>query len=72
VVVLDLAKNEELTFTLVTSEETDAAKGKISTGSPIGRALLGKDVGDVVKIQIPGGTREMEVIKLTTIHDLGS
>ncbi|MGC9970950.1 MAG: transcription elongation factor GreA [Bryobacteraceae bacterium] len=72
VVVLDLAKNEELTFTLVTSEGSDAAKGKISTGSPIGRALLGKEVGDVVKIQIPGGTREMEVIKLTTIHDLGS
>jgi transcription elongation factor GreA len=70
VVVLDLAKNEQLTFTLVTSEGSDAAKGKISTGSPIGRALLGKEVGDVVKILIPGGTREMEVIKLTTIHDL--
>ena len=72
VVVLDLAKNEEITYTLVTSEETDAAKGKISTGSPIGRGLLGKGVGDVVKIQIPGGVREMEVVKLTTIHDLGS
>jgi transcription elongation GreA/GreB family factor len=33
---------------------------------------LGKEVGDVVKIQIPGGMREMEVVKLTTIHDLGS
>ncbi|MGA2325322.1 MAG: transcription elongation factor GreA [Bryobacteraceae bacterium] len=72
VVVLDLDKNEEITYTLVTSEETDAAKGKISTGSPIGRGLLGKKVGDVVKIQIPGGVREMEVVKLTTIHDLGS
>jgi transcription elongation factor GreA len=72
VVVLDLDKNEEITYTLVTSEETDAAKGKISTGSPIGRGLLGKEVGDVVKIQIPGGVREMEVVKLTTIHDLGS
>jgi transcription elongation factor GreA len=72
VVVLDLSKNEEITYRLVTSEETDVAKGKISTGSPIGRGLLGKEVGDVVKIQIPGGVREMEVIKLTTIHDLES
>ncbi len=72
VVVLDLIKNEEITYRLVTSEETDVAQGKISTGSPIGRGLLGKEVGDVVKIQIPGGVREMEVIKLTTIHDLES
>jgi transcription elongation factor GreA len=70
VVVLDLAKNEEITYTLVTSEESDVAKGRISTGSPIGRGLLGKEVGDVVKIQIPGGVRELEVVKLTTIHDL--
>jgi transcription elongation factor GreA len=72
VVVMDLTKNEEITYTLVTSEEADVAKGRISTGSPIGRGLLGKEVGDVVKIQIPGGMREMEVVKLTTIHDLGS
>ena len=50
----------------------DVAKGLISTSSPIGRGLLGKIVGDTVKIQIPGGVREMEVIKLTTIHDSGS
>ena len=36
------------------------------------RGLLGKEVGDVVKIQIPGGTREMEILKLKTIHDLES
>lgn len=70
VVVLDLAKNEEITYRLVTSEESDVANGKISTGSPIGRGLLGKEVGDVVKIQIPGGIRELEIVKLTTIHDL--
>ncbi|HOK45316.1 MAG TPA: transcription elongation factor GreA [Bryobacteraceae bacterium] len=72
VVVLDLAKNEEITYRLVTSEESDVAQGKISTGSPIGRGLLGKEVGDVVKIQIPGGIRELEILKLTTIHDLES
>ena len=72
VVVFDLNKDEELTYSLVTTEETDVAKGKISTSSPIGRGLLGKRVGDTVKIQIPGGVREMEVIRLTTIHDLAA
>lgn len=69
VVVLDVTKDEELTYNLVTSEETDVANGKISTSSPIGRGLLGKRVGDTVKIQIPGGLREMEILSLTTIHD---
>ena len=69
VVVLDLNKDEEVTYSLVTSEETDVASGKISTSSPIGRGLLGKRVGDTVKIQIPDGVREMEILSLTTIHD---
>src|SRR5438270_410336 len=72
VVVLDLKKDEELTYNLVTSEETDVVNGRISTSSPIGRGLLGKRVGDTVKIQIPDGLREMEILKLTTIHDLTS
>jgi transcription elongation factor GreA len=54
----------------VTSEEADLATGKISTSSPIGKGLLGKQVGDTVRIQIPDGVREMEVVSLTTIHDL--
>src|SRR5437870_3569281 len=70
--VLDLTKDEKIRYKLVTSEDVDVAKGLISTSSPIGRGLLGKVVGDTVKIQIPGGVREMEVIKLTTIHDSGS
>src|SRR5512140_2683955 len=53
VVVLDLQKDQEITFRLVTSEEADAATGKISTASPIGRSLLGKAVGDTVKANIP-------------------
>jgi transcription elongation factor GreA len=72
VVVLDTGKDERITFRLVTSEAADVSKGLISTNSPIGRGLLGKEVGDVVKIQIPGGTREMEILELTTIHDAGS
>jgi transcription elongation factor GreA len=67
--VLDLDKDEEITYKLVTSEEADVANGCISTTSPIGRALLGKQVGDTVKFQIPGGVRELEIVQLLTIHD---
>lgn len=70
VVVFDVKKDEECTYNLVTSEEADVSKGKISTSSPIGRGLLGKRVGDTVKIQIPDGIREMEILSLTTIHEL--
>jgi transcription elongation factor GreA len=69
VVLLDIGKDEEITYNLVTSEEADAANGRISTTSPIGRGLVGKEVGDVVKVQIPGGMREFEILKFTTIHD---
>ncbi len=69
VVVLDVARDEEITYNLVTSEEADAKNGKISTTSPIGRALLGKEVGDMAKVQSPGGVKELEILKLTTIHD---
>jgi len=69
VVVLDTNKDEEVTFKLVTSEEADVAKGLISTSSPIGKGLVGKKVGDSVKVQIPGGVRELEILSLTTIHD---
>ena len=70
VVVLDVKRDEEITYNLVTSEEADAANGKISTTSPIGRALLGKEVGDEVKVTSPGGVKDLEILKLTTIHDV--
>jgi len=69
VVVLDVKRDEEFTYNLVTSEEADATNGKISTTSPIGRALLGKEVGDEVKVNSPGGLKTLEILKLTTIHD---
>ncbi|HET7102903.1 MAG TPA: transcription elongation factor GreA [Terracidiphilus sp.] len=69
VVVYDATKEEELVYRLVTSEESDVAKGLISTTSPIGRGLVGKRVGDVAVIHTPNGKRELEVLKLTTIHD---
>jgi transcription elongation factor GreA len=70
VVVLDTKREEEMTYNLVTTEEADAANGKVSTTSPIGRALLGKEVGDSVKVQSPGGVKELDILKLTTIHDV--
>jgi transcription elongation factor GreA len=69
VLVLDVTKDEEITYKLVASEESDVANGLISTSSPIGKGLLGKKVGDEVTITIPGGQRTMEVLELKTIHD---
>ena len=70
VVVLDIRSSTEITYYLVTSEEADAPQGKISTASPIGKSLLGKEVGDTVKMMAPGGTKELEILQLQTIHEL--
>src|ERR1700719_2445920 len=67
--VFDNMKNEEMQYKLVTSEESDVATGKISTTSPIGRALLNKKVGDEVIVVSPNGKRELEILSLSTIHD---
>ena len=67
--VFDNTKNAEVEYKLVTSEESDVATGKISTSSPIGRALLNKKVGDTATFVTPNGAREMEILKLSTIHD---
>ncbi|HEV2199865.1 MAG TPA: transcription elongation factor GreA [Bryobacteraceae bacterium] len=71
VVVLDVDKDERIRYKLVTSEDVDVSKGMISTASPIGRGLVGKKVGDAVRIQVPGGAREMEIVELFTIHQNG-
>src|ERR1700675_3729768 len=67
--VFDNTKNEEMQYKLVTSEESDVVAGKISTTSPIGRALLNKKVGDEVIVISPNGKRELEILSLSTIHD---
>src|ERR1700744_1647150 len=69
VVVFDSTKDEEIIYRLVTSQESAVAKGLISTTSPIGRGLVGKRVGDVATIVTPNGKRELEILKLSTIHD---
>jgi transcription elongation factor GreA len=69
VVLYDLDRDEEVTYRLVMSEESDAANGKISTSSPIGRSLIGKQEGDEVEIHTPGGVRRYEILRLITLHD---
>ena len=59
--LLDSETDEEVKYTLVGEDEADVAEGRISISSPIGRALLGKGVDDVVTVRVPKGTREFEV-----------
>jgi transcription elongation factor GreA len=67
--VYDNEKAEEIEYKLVTSEESDVAAGKISTTSPIGRALLNKKAGDTATVITPNGKRDLDILSLTTIHD---
>ena len=67
--LLDVDKNEKVTYRLVTSEDADVTRGLISTTSPIGRSLLNKREGDTVEVKIPSGTRVFEVLHFTTMHD---
>ena len=67
----DLDRDEKVIYKLVTSEESDPDKGLISTASPIGQALMGKEEGDEVKVKTPKGWRNFEISRLTTIHEQG-
>jgi transcription elongation factor GreA len=67
--VLDTKKSIEIEYKLVSTEEADVTLGLISTTSPIGKALLGRNVGDEVKVQTPAGVKEFEIVRLKTIHE---
>ena len=69
VVLFDFEKEEKVKYRLVTSEESDPDNGLISTVSPIGQALMGREEGDEVKVKTPTGWRTFEIDKLTTIHE---
>jgi transcription elongation factor GreA len=70
VVLFDYEADTEVQYTLVTAEESNLAQGLVSITSPIGRSLVGRQVGDDVQIVTPGGKRDYEVRKLVTIHDV--
>ncbi len=56
---------KEVTYKLVSEKEADLKEGRISVTSPIGKGLLGKEVGEVVSIQVPAGTMEFEVLEIS-------
>jgi len=61
---------ELIVYNIVMPEDADATHGRISTSSPIGRALLNKEPGDEVMVTTPTGKRCFEIVKLTTVHDM--
>lgn len=71
VVLYDVDEDREITYELVTSEESDVAAGKISTTSPIGRSLIGKREGDSATAHTPRGNKEFEVVSMQTLFSKG-
>lgn len=62
--IMDIDSSEERVVTIVGADEGDIDRGLISLESPIGRSLIGKEIGDVVKVSVPGGSREYEVSEI--------
>lgn len=69
-VLYDPERDEELTYRLVTAEESDPQGGLISTTSPVGKSLMGKQEGDEVTVRTPAGARRFEIKQLRTVHDV--
>jgi transcription elongation factor GreA len=70
VTLADVDEGEEVAYDIVFPQEVDAARGKISLASPLGRALLNRAVGDEVEVQTPRGKRTYQIVDLLTFHDL--
>ncbi|HZI86130.1 MAG TPA: transcription elongation factor GreA [Pyrinomonadaceae bacterium] len=68
-ILFDSERDEEVTYRLVTPEESDPQQGLISTTSPVGRSLMGKTEGDEVVVRTPAGARNFEIRRLSTLHD---
>ena len=60
--LLDMETDDEVRYQIVGDDEADIKLGKVSVNSPIARALIGKEAGDVAEVQAPGGLREYEVL----------
>jgi transcription elongation factor GreA len=70
VTVEDLEEGEEIIYNLVFPEEAEVSQGRISLGSPLGRALLNRTVGEEIEVQTPKGKRRYQIVELTTIHQI--
>lgn len=64
VTILDLEYAEELTYKIVGSTEANSLKGRISNESPVGKALIGKKIGDVIQVETQAGTLEYKVLEI--------
>ncbi len=60
--LMDLETEDQVTYQIVGDDEADIKQGKVSVNSPIARALIGKEAGDVAEVMAPGGIREYEVL----------
>ena len=65
VTMLDLDEDNEVTYQLLGPEESDVKRGTISVLSPLGKSIIGKVVGDEVRVVTPGGVRELEIIEIS-------
>jgi len=63
----DMKSGEVVTYQIVGDDEGDIKQGKVSIGSPLARALIGKYSGDVAEVQAPGGVREYEILDVKYI-----
>ena len=64
VVLNDVESDEEVRYMIVGEDEADVSQGRISVGSPVARALMGKAVDDEVQVSVPRGTREFEIVEI--------
>ncbi len=72
VTIADVDEGEEVVYDIVFPQEVDAARGRISLVSPLGRALLNRAVGDEVEAQTPRGKRTYQIVALLTFHELNT
>ena len=63
--IKNVSNKMEFSYTLVADSESDIKQGKLSVNSPIGKGLLGKEVGDIAEIQVPNGIMKFEIIEIS-------
>ena len=69
VTLLDLRDDSEIRYQIVGADEAEASAGKISLHSPIARALIGREPGDEVEVEVPGGRRSLEILEVARPED---
>jgi transcription elongation GreA/GreB family factor len=69
VTIEDVDSGERKVISIYGAEESDIEKGWISFEAPLGKGLIGKELGDVVKVPLPGGAREYEIIELAVTYE---